>query len=157
MALVTTARKPCTRTRAFSRELAGVLPLSQYLPRGKSSVEELISEARRRGMQCVAIVSDIKGNPGKMEFLDVSQSDWQWSPTVLLLRGVKLQREFGKKRLNGDNELALEGDGTVAELLGIEGFPDAEMAMSDKDGRVTFLAGDEEVGPAFKYEAKPWK
>lgn len=157
MALVTTARKPCMRTRAFARELAGMLPLSEYVPRGKSSVEELISDARRKGARCLAVISDIKGNPGRMEFMGVSQSDWQWSPTVLMLRGVKLQREFGRKCLNADNELALEGGGTVAELLSLEGFPEAEITMSDRDGKVTFLLDGLEVGPSFKYEAKPWK
>lgn len=157
MALVTTSRKPCMRTRAFARELAGMLPLSEYVPRGKGSLDGLISRARQKGARCLAVISDIKGNPGKIEFLDVSQSDWAWSPTVLMLRGVKLQREFGRKCRNTDNELALEGDGTVAELLSPEGFPDAEITMSDREGRVTFLLDGGEVGPSFRYEAKPWK
>lgn len=157
MALVTTGRKPCMRSRAFARELASVLPLSKYAPRGKKSVEGLISQARALGFGRIAIISDMKGNPGKIEFLEVSQPSWDWLPTVLVLRGVKLQREFGARKANEDNEIALQGGKTVAGLLGVEEFPEAEIVMGDEDGRVTFLLEGMEIGPSFRYEAKPWK
>ena len=64
--LITTSRKPSGRTRSFCQDLGHVLN-AKYVNRGKMSFRDVLIKATSLGFQEIAIVSQIKGNPSKIE------------------------------------------------------------------------------------------
>ncbi|MGB9978295.1 Brix domain-containing protein [Methanobacterium sp.] len=64
--LITTSRKPSNRTRSFCQDLSHVLN-AKYVNRGKMSFRDALLKSATLGFQEIAIVSQIKGNPSKIE------------------------------------------------------------------------------------------
>lgn len=64
--LITTSRKPSSRTRSFCQDLSHVLN-AKYVNRGKMSFREVLLKSATLGFQETAVVSQIKGNPSKIE------------------------------------------------------------------------------------------
>ena len=64
--LITTSRKPSGRTRSFCQDLGHVLN-AKYVNRGKMSFRDVLIKSASLGFQKTAIVSQIKGNPSKIE------------------------------------------------------------------------------------------
>jgi len=65
--LITTSRKPSSKTRTFCQSLSRALK-AEYINRGKMSFRDVLiksSEFKR-----FAIVSQMKGNPSRIEFYD---------------------------------------------------------------------------------------
>jgi len=67
--LITTSRKPSSRTRSFCQSLSHVLN-AEYVNRGKMSFRDVLVKASTLGFPKIAIVSQIKGNPSKIEIYD---------------------------------------------------------------------------------------
>ena len=61
MILISTSRRPSTRTRSFVKELLGVIPLSFQVTRGKKSIEELKDVAILKGCRRLMIVESKDG------------------------------------------------------------------------------------------------
>jgi U3 small nucleolar ribonucleoprotein protein IMP4 len=68
--LITTSRKPSARTRSFSRSLNRILK-SKYINRGKMSIRDVLLKSYELGLEKIAIISEIKGNPNKIDFYNV--------------------------------------------------------------------------------------
>ncbi len=64
--LITTSRKPSSRTRSFCQNLSHVLN-AKYVNRGKMSFRDVLLKSATLGFQETAVVSQIKGNPSKIE------------------------------------------------------------------------------------------
>lgn len=69
--LITTSRKPSSRTRSFCQDLSHVLN-AKYVNRGKMSFREVLLKSATLGFQETAVVSQIKGNPSKIEIYNES-------------------------------------------------------------------------------------
>ena len=69
--LITTSRKPSNRTRSFCQSLGHVLN-SEYINRGKMSFRDVLIKGSELGFPKTAIISQIKGNPSKIEIYDES-------------------------------------------------------------------------------------
>jgi U3 small nucleolar ribonucleoprotein protein IMP4 len=67
--LITTSRKPSQRTRSFCKSLVRVLN-SSYINRGKMSIREVLIKSSELGYEKIALVSEIKGNPSRIDFQD---------------------------------------------------------------------------------------
>ena len=67
--LITTSRKPSSRTRSFCQDLSHVLN-AKYVNRGKMSFRDVLLKSVTLGFQETAVVSQIKGNPSKIEIYD---------------------------------------------------------------------------------------
>jgi U3 small nucleolar ribonucleoprotein protein IMP4 len=67
--LITTSRKPSGRTRSFCQSLSHVLN-AKYVNRGKMSFRDVLVRSWELGFQKIALVSQIKGNPSKIEIYD---------------------------------------------------------------------------------------
>ena len=67
--LITTSRKPSSRTRSFARSLERVLN-SKSINRGKMSIRDVILKAKALGHLKIAVISEMKGNPSRMDFYD---------------------------------------------------------------------------------------
>ncbi len=92
MMLISTSRRPSTRTRSFVKELLGVIPLSFYITRGKKSIEELKDIAVLKGCRRLMIVESKDGNPSALSFMFVDKKDWKWIGIIDI--NVSLRREM---------------------------------------------------------------
>ncbi len=67
--LITTSRKPSQRTRSFCKSLVTVLN-SSYINRGKMSIRDILIKSSELGFNKIAIISEMKGNPSRIDFQD---------------------------------------------------------------------------------------
>ncbi len=63
---ITTSRKPSAKTRSFCQSLSRALN-SKYVNRGKMSFRDVLIKASQSGFQKIALVSQVKGNPSRIE------------------------------------------------------------------------------------------
>lgn len=68
--LLTTSRKPSPRTRSFAGSLERILN-SKYINRGKMSMRDVLLKSRASDHTKVAVISEMKGNPSRIEFFDL--------------------------------------------------------------------------------------
>ncbi len=66
---ITTSRKPSAKTRTFCQNLSRALN-ADYTNRGKMSFRDVLIKAS--GFKTIAIVSQVKGNPSRIEFFNDS-------------------------------------------------------------------------------------
>jgi U3 small nucleolar ribonucleoprotein protein IMP4 len=93
--LITTSRHTSPRVRSFVKDLVSVLPRSIRIQRGHKTLEDLAIEAYTRGLKYVLVVSEFRGNPGRLSLFEVQA---EITPKLvkiadLILKGVKLSRE----------------------------------------------------------------
>ncbi|RBQ22931.1 putative Brix domain-containing ribosomal biogenesis protein [Candidatus Methanobinarius endosymbioticus] len=65
--LISTSRKPSSKTRAFCKNLSHALG-TDYINRGKMSMRELQLKSADMGSKSIALVYEMKGNPSKITF-----------------------------------------------------------------------------------------
>ena len=71
--LITSSRRPTRRTRRFIKELCRVNPQFMRINRGKMSYSQLRNYMISRGLTKIIFVENIKGNPGILEFMKLSE------------------------------------------------------------------------------------
>ncbi|MEM4133675.1 MAG: hypothetical protein QXO35_00440 [Candidatus Micrarchaeia archaeon] len=103
---VTTSRKPSLSTKILASNLATFLN-SKYEPRGKKSIEDVISRADELGYTRIIIVSETKGNPNKLSFIDISD-EWRWVfPFIIFSVDTKfVHKKIG--RINKEVEMIIK-------------------------------------------------
>ena len=101
MILISTSRRPTSRIRSFSRDLNRVLPNCVYVNRGKQNIAGVIENARTNSADKVILVERWKGGVGRLRFYYVSSNAFTVTPPLLILRSVKTQVDFGRKRRVG--------------------------------------------------------
>lgn len=95
MILITTSHKPSPRLRSFVKDLSAILPRSVKVNRGKKTMEEICLEAYSRGLKYVAVASERRGNPGRIDIYELGEGG-RATPrklATLVLKGVRLSRE----------------------------------------------------------------
>jgi len=65
--LISTSRKPSSKTRVFCKNLSHALG-TEYVNRGKMSMRELQLKSNSIGLNNIALVYEMKGNPSKITF-----------------------------------------------------------------------------------------
>jgi len=65
--LISTSRKPSSKTRAFCKNLSHALDCD-YVNRGKMSMRELQLKSAESACDSIALVYEMKGNPSKIIF-----------------------------------------------------------------------------------------
>ncbi|PNV77891.1 MAG: hypothetical protein C0200_03875 [Thermoproteota archaeon] len=98
MIIFTTSRYPSQRTRSFLKDLCRVIPGAVKVNRGKSSIMDLSEKAIRLGASRLVIIDQIKGNPSRMRFFDVTKTPPEPNPRAVLFSGVALRREITERR-----------------------------------------------------------
>ncbi len=101
MILVSTSRRPTSQIRRFSRDLNRVLPNCIYVNRGKQNIIGVIECARMNNSDKVILVERWKGGVGRLRFYYISSSTFTVTPPLLILRSVKTQADFGRKKWIG--------------------------------------------------------
>ena len=93
MIAIGTTRKPTQRIRSFIKELNRAIPSSIRLTRGKQAFDEFCESAFDRGATRILLVGAFHGNPGRIEFLHLSQDTWAFQPPTIILKSVQLLRD----------------------------------------------------------------
>jgi len=98
--VITTTRRPSTRARSLTNDLAKSLPRAIRINRGKLNIEELAAKALDLGAERVLIVGKgLYGNPGRLVFLITTEENYYFYPLIIQLKGVKLIRELDETSL----------------------------------------------------------
>jgi rRNA maturation protein Rpf1 len=142
MLLITTCRKPCVNTRKFARVLGDLIPNSLYVNRGKKNTHELIEEARHKGFRRIAIITEFKGNPGKIEFIKLDRRNWTWAESFTV-KNVVLPKEKTKTealRVDGKNKKLFSDLFDIVEESGAETVLIADDTLTFKNSKVLFKA-----------------
>ncbi len=151
MILLTTSRKPSNRTRRFARELSYTLPYALYMPRGKSSIADLIERAEEKGFHRIIIIGETKGNPSILRVL-VREDRWHWFAQAYIT-SVSLYVDLGLRpvRILADG-LTLKTDRFSDFIRGVFGVYEESdiLTLEERDGNIRFLYEGREVGPRFK-------
>ncbi|HIH43741.1 MAG TPA: hypothetical protein HA257_01245 [Candidatus Methanoperedenaceae archaeon] len=127
--LVTTARKPCARTRTLARRVARFL-CSEFLTRGKASLDEISGDR-------ALVIGDIKGNPGSLVFYVDGREVLSMRFTLAMCEDFPASE---KPVIPGEGELAEK----LAGALGI-GRGNGARAIRVDDSRMEFLDRGEPV------------
>lgn len=156
--ILTTSRRPTTKSRQLCRELKSVIPLSQYILRGKKGIRDLISLSVEKGADRIVVVTSRGNEPCSFIFY----AEWVFLGE---LRGVAtLRRELGIPKIH-----ALEEDvpfllksseksaKTIAGLFGAQlcNGDDSYTFMTYENGWIDFYRLDishQPVGPRIKVE-----
>ena len=104
--LITTSRRPTRRIRTFCNDLARCIPNSIRINRGKLNREGIAEKALELDAERIVIINRWKGGPGKLELFHVSEG-LVGVPPLIYVRGIKLQREFGFRKLGRFRSLAI--------------------------------------------------
>ncbi|MFY9638351.1 MAG: ribosomal biogenesis protein [Methanobacterium sp.] len=111
--LITTSRKPSQRTRSFCKSLVRVLN-SSYINRGKMSIREVLIKSSELGYDKIALISEIKGNPSRIDFQDaLGEIILSLDITV----GIPNSNADSKSRVKSEN-LKLKSDVSELDQLG---------------------------------------
>jgi len=105
--LISTSRRPSTRTRSFVKELLGVIPLSFQITRGKKSIEELKDIAVLKGCRRLMIVESKDGNPSALSFMRIDKKDWKWLGLIDITVSLRREMKINQKLESFDDDLPL--------------------------------------------------
>lgn len=154
--IITTSRRPSTRSRLLCKELQGVIPLSTYVLRGKKGVRDLIPLSVEKGADRILIVNS--NQPVSFLFY----AEWEFLGE---LRGsATLRRELAIPRippLTTDEPFLLQSSEqeahTIAWLFGAKLSSSSEACtyMVYEEGWIDFFrlgVSSKAVGPRIKVE-----
>jgi len=158
--ILTTSRRPATKSRKLCMELQCVIPSSVYVLRGKKSIRELISLSVEKGADRILIVTSYKYEP---RFL-VVYSEWDYlgkiSGTFILRRELNIPK---MAPVEGDVPFLLRSSqndaGTIARLFGVQLCDNVcadHTFMTYTNGFIDFYrldVSDQYVGPRIQVEA----
>ena len=115
---ITTSRKPSNSTKIIASNISNFLN-STYEPRGKKSVEEIVERANDLGFSRIMVISEQKGNPNKIAFLD-SRGEWKWIFPFIIFSAPTEYTTKKIKQVKKEVELSFDmGCERIAELFDI--------------------------------------
>jgi rRNA maturation protein Rpf1 len=144
---VTTSRNVSNSTKIFAYNLANFLN-SVYEHRGKKSIEEVMARAEKLGFNRIIIVSEQKGNPRKLAFIDSEKMEWLFPfiifsvPTEYTMRKIRpINKEVEMSTSSKSKEKA-EKAARIASLF--------SLPQPYSDNTVKFIVSDNKL--EFKYK-----
>ena len=149
MILISTSRKPSRNTRIVARILGNMIPFSMYVTRGKKTVEDLIDYSRNKGLKKVAIIHDQKGNPGEIQFIKVTKTNWDWDKS-LKIKGSRFEK---KKIKSQDINVKGRKKKGIEEMFLLESVEDSPLTLNTNDNKLEFTY-DNELVMSLKLEVK---
>ncbi len=91
--IITTSREPSRRTRSFLKDLVQTIPASIRFNRGKMTLQDLASLARRKGAYGVLIILERKANPSALLYAEPKPEGLE-RKALLKIWSVSLTREI---------------------------------------------------------------
>jgi len=124
--LISTSRKPSSKTRAFCKNLSHALDCN-YVNRGKMSMRELQLKSAESGCDSIALVYQMKGNPSKITFFSNNGKE-----LLVIIGSVSTTNQ----RLHIKTaELSLESDIPELDILK-DIFPISESCTSSRKNHI---------------------
>lgn len=99
--------------------------------------------ARSKGLLRVALISDSKGNPSEISFLELSKNEWDWDKTKIKIMDFSMEKKKGKA-----SELKVEGNKKkfFEDVFGIEETDEsADYVLKTKNSEFAFEHDGEEL------------
>lgn len=145
---VTTSRKSSLSTKILASNIATFLN-AKYEPRGKKSIEDVITRADELGHSRIIVVSETKGNPNKLAFIDTSD-EWRWVFPFIIF---SVDTEFVHKkigRINKEVEMIIKNREKSVNSQRIANLFDIPEPTTDDTAK--FIISDNSL--VFKYKDK---
>jgi rRNA maturation protein Rpf1 len=132
---LTTGRETNQRLNSLLKELAGTIPNSKIIRRGKSSLEELGRRLLDDGITHAIALYRYYGGPGRIDLFNIETSGMAPVPPSILLKSVTLRKEYGIIGRYQCNAITFEKTPTAAKRLGhvlseILELPEVESAQN---------------------------
>ena len=123
---LTTSRKPSTRVRTFAKQLAFLFG-ANYITRGKTSISDLIADARYKGIEYVIIITEKNGNPQQLLVMLVNEKTWEWRDSYF----IKLLRT--RSEISGQDNVRIRSFSLKTEDLALSHLlKQFDLNLSDK-------------------------
>lgn len=137
---ITTSRKPSAKTRTFCQYLSRAIN-ANYINRGKMSFRDILIKAS--GFKRIAIVSQVKGNPSRIEFYNINGE-------ILLTLYISEAILDLKGRINPDKlTLRCEIDELKAKFLDILEIEEA--SLNEADNLILVKKGEEDTKAVIEF------
>ena len=139
--------------RLFAKEFASFLG-AEYFVRGKSSISDLIANARYSGSERIYILTEKHGNPHQLLELEILPKKWEFKDTYLL-KLIKLRKELSKEKFRVRSvNIDLKNNVFNKLLRSAKVFSELEskFIIKEKDNRITMYVDGKEIGPRFEIE-----
>lgn len=120
---ITTSRKPSLNTKRLCRTLSYLFPRGIYENRGKKSIDQIASRAKKLGKSRVLLVYEENGNPDKIAFMAIGK-EWSWlNPEIKLKKLGNSIKDIPKAK-----ELGVTGkmSGKLSTLFNLE-YPEGDI------------------------------
>ncbi len=175
MLLVTSSREPISIIRSLAKDLHKVIPQSIRLSRGKMSIESLTETMLNLNTSKLLMINRWKGNPGKIEFYEIEDSNLKLIPPILYLKRVILGREFCRQQSRirysklaiamPKNDKFVRLAESLSRIFNVpfadrdSDYPVFLKIVEDKKGqpKITFYNGaSNEIGPAIYFREIQW-
>jgi len=144
---ITTSRNVSRSTKVFAYNLANFLN-SVYENRGKKSIDDVMARAESLGFNRIIIVSEQKGNPRKLAFLDSEKMEWIFPfiifsvPTEYVIKKLKPIKKEVEVYIS---ESSKEKSEIAYRIAGLFSLP-----TPSSDDTVKFFISDKKL--EFKYK-----
>jgi len=132
--LFTTSRKPSKNTRVFAKRIASLVPESEYFPRGKRGIEDLVEEARFKGYSKACIITDKQGNPHLLRFMKISKKNWNWA------KEIKIKGVFVPKQKATASSIKTTKE--FEEMFGIKSDDEVKLELTRQKNSIVFKKGE---------------
>ena len=116
---LTTGRETSPRQNTLLKELATAIPNSRISRRGKSSTEDLSRRFLEEGFHHAVALYRWHGSPGRIEFFNVKSTGLEQVPPTLLLRSVRLRREYRARGQHTVEAISFEGSSEATRLRNV--------------------------------------
>jgi len=152
MNYITTARKPSVRVRTLAKQLAFLFE-AEYFVRGKSSISDIVANARYAGIGHVLIITEKDGNPRQLLLMEIDDKNWAWKETYFI-KILRTRNELVKENLRIRNFKVISESKPLHQILRIldvdEG--DSDIIVKDIKNGISVFQDKKEIGPAFDLE-----
>ncbi len=112
--LITTSRNPTQTMRTFCNELSHIIPCSERVNRGKSSLIALAEKSLERDIKKLLIADRWAGRLGKVQLYEINDKGLVQYYPVICVKNVKLRRNFGQKARGTAKRLALRTSSQIS-------------------------------------------
>ncbi len=154
MIYITTSRKPINNSRIFAKEFGSIIG-AIYITRGKSSLSDMVSNARYNGAEKLYVITDYAGNPNQLIEISVGPKNWEISSTFNL-KVYKLRKNFTNQENLRIKDVIFDPNSKplmhIVRANGLEYNENSEYKIIEKNGVCSLYHLGKEIGPAFKLE-----
>jgi rRNA maturation protein Rpf1 len=124
---VTTGRNPSQSTRRLSKEIAGYIPETRKLLRGKLSLGQLAEKIASEGLNRMILIYRGFGGPSQLELIRLDNFEFKRIPPTILLKNVEF-KPAGKRRRTKIECVTVDSKGSLRLARVLSNFLELPLA-----------------------------